>query len=429
MAKRRALNPVGRFWQLLLALSLPAMLAKSVHGQEALRQSMAGEAAADAQHKAATTVGYYNLKMGDLTLRAISGMGVQYNDNVRLQGGGTGGGSQDDVIFVPSISTQLHYPVTQFNSLDLNITAGYSQYLQHPELSQFYINPGSGLIFNIFIGDVVLNLHDSVTVSQSGYQNPTANGNGDNSSLENTVGVGMTWDMNKLVVSAGYNHGNYVSLGSTVSTPDASTENIFLNAGANVQGGLMLGLEAGGTAATYSQSTVTTPPDIQQWSAGAFSRWKISDYMDAQMHAGFTQVLPQGSTSTNFNLGSSSGAYFSVGLSHRVNPWFNYTLSAERSQNLQSYGQAYATYSVRWSPNYTLFRKYGVSTPVWWTKGTQFFNQANSYEQYGVALNIQRQITDNLSGGFSYQFINETSDQATLNYIVNIISLTLTYRF
>lgn len=421
-----AFNTSCRFWQLMLALSLPAIWAERVCGQEALRQSMAGEAAAEAQHKAATTIGYYNMKLGDLTLRAFSGMGVQYNDNVRLQ---SSGHQQGDVIFVPSVSTQLHYPVTQFNSLDLSITAGYSTYLQHPELSQFYVNPGSGLIFNIYIGDVVLNLHDSVTVSQSGYQNPTANGNGDNSSLDNSIGTGMTWDMNKLVFSAGYNHGNYISLGSRVSVPDASTENVYLNGGANVQGGLVLGLEAGGTSASYSRSVAASSPDLQQWSAGAFSRWQISDYINAQIHAGFTQVMPQGTISTNLSVGSSSGLYFNVSLSHRVNQWFNYTLSAERSQNLQSYGQAYATYTVRWSPNCTLLRKYAVSTPVWWTKGTQFFNQANSYEQYGAALNVERQITENLAGAFSYQFINETSDQASLNYVVDIISLTLTYHF
>jgi hypothetical protein len=414
----------------MLALSVPVVLSGTACGQEALRQSQTGAAAAAGQQSANATVGYYNLKMGDLTLRVLSGASVQYNDNVRLRSGAAGGGgAPDDFIFVPSVSTQLHYPVTQHNSLDLSITAGYTTYLQHSELNQFYVNPGSGLTFNIFIGDLVINLHDRVSVSQSGYQNPTANGNGNNSSLENNAGVTASWNLNKLDLAAGYNHGNYISLGSGLVTPDASTDNIFLNAGATVRPELVLGAEVGATSASYNRANTYGTPNLQQWSAGMFSRWKITDYMNAQAHVGYSQTIPEGNTSTNLNVGSGGGMYFGVTFAHRVNQVFSYTLAAERSQNLQSYGQAYETYSVRWSPSYQLFRKFSVSTPVWWTKGTQFYNQANSYEQYGLGLNVERQLTEKLAGAFTYQFINETSDEASLNYVVNIISLTLTYRF
>lgn len=410
----------------LVAFSLPAYWVNDARGQEAIRQSLAGAAAAEAQKASQGSIGYYNMRMGDLTLRCIGGLEVQYNDNIRLHGSQ----SEDDFIVSPNLNTQWHYPVTEFNSLDLSISAGYSVYLKNPDLSRFFVNPGSGLLFNVYIGDLLLNLHDRVTVTGNSYQNPTVNGNGNNSSLENSVGLSATWDLNKLIVGVGYDHGNYISLGSGLSLPDSSSENIFLNAGLKLQSELTVGVEAGGSSVTYERSVIATAnPDIKQWSAGGFSRWQVSEYLSLELHAGFSQLLPENTASTNLNLGSGGGAYFGLSVAHRVNKFLSYSLAAERSQNLQSYGQPTTTYTVRWSPNWNLFQKYSVSTPLWWTQGENFYQQTSAYQQYGIGLNVSRQITEKLSGGFGYQFVYETADEQSLNYTVNIISLTLSYRF
>jgi outer membrane protein assembly factor BamA len=125
--------------------------------------------------------------------------------------------------------------------------------------------------------------------------------------------------------------------------------------------------------------------------------------------------------------------YFGTSLSHRVNRWLDYTLSADRSQNLQSYGQPYTTYNVRWSPSWNVIRKISLSTPVWWQHGKQYYYATgagdSAYDQYGVGLNLGRQLTQKLSSALAYQYVQETSDSGGQNYTVNTISLNFTYQF
>lgn len=412
---------------LTLVFGLLALGLKTSSGQEATRLSMAGAAAAEAQHQAATTIGYYNLRLGDLSLRFSSGAGVQYNDNIHLASSHPEG----DVILTPNLNMEIHFPVTQNNSLNLSIGAGYSVYVSHSDMNQFFITPGSGLFYNIFIGDFVINLHERVSVTENGYQNPTANGGGNNASLNNTVGVSVTWDLNQVVLTAGYDHGNYISLGSGLTAPDSASDNLSLSAGVHVRPELTVGVEAGGSSVTYSQSggTSTSYPDTRQWSVGGFGQWQVSQYISTELHAGYSELLPGNNTSTNLSNDTSGGVYFGFSLSHRVNEWLNYSFSADRSQDLQNYGQPYTTDTVRLSPNWNFIRDYTFSTPFWWTHGTQYYFQANTYDQYGGGLNVGRQITQKLSSAFSYLYIQETSDQAGLNYTVNIISLNFTYQF
>ncbi len=129
----------------------------------------------------------------------------------------------------------------------------------------------------------------------------------------------------------------------------------------------------------------------------------------------------------------SSGFYLSVSLSHRVNQHVNYTLSAGRSTDLSAYGQAQSYYFVDVEPNWNFFRKYSVSTPISWRKGTQVYNSTGNnqldYEQIQLGLTVNRSLTKKLSVGISYQFVEETASQLSLNYTANIVSLNFTYQF
>ncbi len=84
--------------------------------QDAIRMSLASEEAARARHDAAATLGYYNLKLGPTGLRFGTSLGVEYNDNVVLNQTRPDG----DFIFRPQFNTQLLWPITDKNSLNLS---------------------------------------------------------------------------------------------------------------------------------------------------------------------------------------------------------------------------------------------------------------------------------------------------------------------
>ena len=417
---------------MLLLASLLLVAVKNVSAQEALRISQAGDLAAETQQRANSTIGYYNLLLGSTAFRFSSGLGLEFNDNVRLQPHG-----ESDLILRPSLNTQIHWPITLKNSLDISLGAGYSQYLQNQDLSQFFITPGSGFSFDVYAGDFKINLHDRITITQYAYQNPgVSGGNQTRVNLENTVGSSALWDLDQMVVNFGYDHVNYASLSQAQGTqPNSASENIFVNSGIRVRPELLIGLEAGGTMINYSQpnSTNTLPtPNAVQWSTGAFGSAKISDYMDVRLDAGYTDYIPD-QTGTNQVTQNGSGLYFSFTLTHRVNQYVNYNLAAGRSTDLSAYGQAQNYTFVSVSPNWNLFEKFTVSTPVAWRQGTRVNNNTTGssadYQQFQLGLTVGRGLTEKLSASVSYQFVRETSGEASLNYTVDIVSLNLNYKF
>ena len=419
------------FFALTAGICLLASM-KNAQGQEALRISMAGDIAASARQQNLSSIGYYNILMGSTSLRFSSGLGLEFNDNVRLQQNG-----ESDFIFRPSVAAEVHWPVTLKNSLDVSISAGYSAYLQHQDLSQFFINPGSGLSFDVYAGDFKINLHDRITITENAYENTGAGGNNQNLvSLQNTMGANALWDLDKVISNFGYDHVNYISLSQSQSgQPDTTSENLFANSGIRIRPELLVGVEAGGSVIQYSQSGATNSfaiSDAIQWNAGFYASSQISDYISARADAGYTVFTPD-STSTNLVTRDNSGFYVSVSLSHRVNKHVNYTLSIGRSTDLSAYGQAQSYYFVALEPNWNFLKKYAVSTPISWRKGTQLYNSANSsqidYDQFQIGLNVSRQLTKKLSIGLSYKFVEETSNGASYNYTDNIVSLNLTYQF
>jgi len=407
-------------------------LAQVVSGQEALRLSLAGDVAAARQKQANATIGYYNLLLGPTSWRFSSGLGMEFNDNVRLQQHG-----ESDVILRPNLNTQLHWPVTEKNSLDLSLGLGYSEYLQHADLSQFFITPGSGVSFDVYAGDFKFNVHDRINITENSYENSGAANNRNLVTLQNTAGVGALWDLNKMIVNAGYDHADYSSLSDNQqSQPNSSSENLFINSGVRVRPELLIGLEAGGTVINYDQKTQTNTlqiPNATQWNAGGFASVQVSDYISVRLDGGYTVYTPD-SSSTNLVAQNATGLYFTFSLAHRVNRFLNYTLTAGRSTDLSLFGQVQTYYFVRVNPNWTILNKYTLSTPLWWQEGTSVYGTAgghnnNDYDQFGAGITLGRSLSKKLSGSIGYQFVKETSSQAGLNYIVNIVSLNFAYQF
>ena len=409
----------------LIAATL-AFFAASAPAQEALRQSMAGEAAEEASRQAASSVGYYNLMLGPVAWRFSSGLEADYNDNVNLRPNNPDG----DFIFRPSVNAQMVWPVTQNNSLNFELGAGYSFYVQHQELDQLYINPGSQLSFDIYIKDLKINLHDRLSVTENGYENPGLTNGASIVRLENTAGVSGLWDLNEAEVDFGYDHVNYLSLvGNQV--PDGSSENLFASAGFRVRPEFLAGFEVGGGLFNSDPSASTPFPNASQWNVGLFCRAQISEYLNAEFHAGYTVYSPQ-ATAVFTNASPVTGLYFELSLTHRLNQFVTYTLAAGRSTDYSNYGVPDEYYFVRFEPDWNIFRKFTLTTPVTWEHGTQLNGVSNSnltFDQINAEISLGCNLTQKLSATLSEQIVHESANQINSVYTVNIVSLNFSYQF
>lgn len=400
---------------LIFSLSfLPATLS-----QEAIRASMAGEAAAAAKRQAATTVGYYNLKIEDLRARFSAGLGIEASDNVNY----SDQNAQSDVIVRPQIDGRFIYPITEHNALSLNLGAGYSAYVDHDNLSRFFITPGSETSFDIFVGDCLINLHDRFSIVQETYQNPATANSGDISTLDNASGISTTWDLNDLLLVGGYDFVLRRSTTSGFQEQNADTHALYLSGGFRLDSASLLRLDLG-----TSFISRETRSDGQQYHAGLSYQTKLSDYISVQAAAGYLLYqLDQPALAGGKD--QVTGAYGSLGLTHRVNRIVSYTVDAGRDIQIGLFSDILDLYYARLQSNWNLVQKFSLSTRLSYEWGEETGGANDQLTRYGGGISIGRNITEKLRGSLGYDIMVRDSELAGRSYVQNRVLLQLNYAF
>src|ERR1035438_5366412 len=403
----------------------------AARGQEAVRMSIASEQAAEAQRKAATSIGYYNLQLGPTAWNFGAGLGMEYESNVYL----TADNPQGDIIFSPQINTRMVWPVSDQNSLNLALGGGYSAYVKNPKLDRIFITPNSVLSFDLYAGDFKIDLHDRFSILENTYQDPTVVGSGNYSQLQNALGVATVWDLNKGIVNFGYDHVNYDSLNSGNSQSSGGqlsgySEVFSTSAGYALKPGMLLGLELGGSLITYTMAPTTNTPysNAKQWNVGGFYDAPLSQYIHVTVHAGYTDYSPESSGAATTS-GDFTGMYGQLDIAHRVNQYVAYTLSAGRSLSVVYYGGTLDRYFAHWQANWQILQKVTLGTSFSYEQGTELYFGGETYSQSGPVISLSRAITAKLTSSLGYQYYWRGSNLAGRNYTLQIVSLNLNYAF
>ena len=390
--------------------------------------SLAGAEAAEARKKAATTAGYYNLRLGPTAWNFNAGLGFELNDNIQLESVAP----KADLIVRPELNARMLLPLTDRNSLNLAFGAGYSAYVRYPQYDRFFLTPGSEISFDMYAGDFWFNFHDRASVTENAYQDPTVVGSANYSQFENALGVNATWDLNRVVTRAGYDHVNYITVQGSQSAgapPDGYSEVFSGSSGYRLTSGILAGAELGGSLIHYSSSTANqTFTDATEWNAGGFCEAQFSQYMAARVSAGYTEFLPEAS-GTNQSLQTLGGVYVQLSLNHRLNRLLNYSISGGRTLNTTFYGGTVVMVDARCALNWNILRNTTVTTSFDYEHGTQFYGTTEIFDRYGPSISLARRITAKLSATLSYQYYWRASDLPDRDYSNNILQLALTYRF
>ena len=133
----------------------------------------------------------------------------EYNDNIRY----SENNEQDDFIISPALSLDAIWPVTQLNTLRLDLGISYAFYLDHPhdDTNGILIAPKSQIAFDIFVGDFRINIHDRMQLQQDPIAEGALSNVANYGRFENTAGVSVLWDLNKILLQVGYDHYNFIS--------------------------------------------------------------------------------------------------------------------------------------------------------------------------------------------------------------------------
>ena len=312
------------------------------------------------------------------------------------------------------------------NTLAFNFGIGYIKYLDHPQLDQLIIAPSSALSFDFHVADLAINLHERISQSQNSTTDPTVSGSGDFSAIENTVGLGLNWDLNKVAVSFGYDHYNFIATSSTFSnTLDRSSELLHLRGAVMVNEGLSTGLELGGGSTSYD---VKTHNDSTYYSAGVFVAAQITTVISLHASGGYVHY-DFDQSGTLINSGAANGYYGDITADHQLNQAMSHSLSFGRETRAGTSTDLFTQNYVRYRNNWNCIRDIVLRSTFFYEWGSAPGVGGESFSHYGGGLAASYLITKHLTGTLGYQIVVKDSNLPLRDYLQNRVNLDLNYSF
>src|SRR4030095_10435584 len=157
---------------------------------------------------------------------------------------------------------------------------------------------------------------------------PTVSGVGYLSRFENTLGVGVTWDLNKVILQAGYDHFTYLTTQQEFSYQTHSSELVDASAALVVNPFTLAGIEIGAGTTDYDENILN---DNKHVSVGAFLSLRVSEYSSLRASFGYVNYTFESLSGTNQSLAPVDGFYGDLSWRQRVNATLSHSLSVGHS--------------------------------------------------------------------------------------------------
>ena len=424
------------------ALLLPLFLASpAVQAQDAIRPSLAGEAASEARRQTLDRIPY-NLLVGPIRFRFSATAGLEYSDNVNYAEVNT----QEDLIFRPQVNFNALWPITQLNTLRLDLGIGYAAYLNNSQYNtnSLLLAPNSQLSFDIFVSDFRINFHDRFSLEQDPIGEPGLSNVADYGRFQNTAGVSVLWDLNKAVVTFGYDHYTFLATTSDFEYLDRNAEIFTGSVSITATATTGVGVEGSFIFNRYDQDLLN---DSDTYSLGAFVETQLTNNVKLRLAGGYQAIsfdgdtvvlgpfppgfLPGGQTFTTFNdSGDLSDYYVNLLISHRINAAITQRLSFGHESQLGVNSNYIKLNYVRHTATWNVINRTLLSTEVFYEDAEDSGGFIDEHlQRYGGALSLGYQLTRHVTLGARYQYTQKDSDVPLRDYKQNRVSLDGTYSF
>ncbi len=404
----------------VLGLFLAPALITDGLAQEAFRASLAGQAAAEARQLALANQ-RFNLRLGPASVRFRSGLSTELTDNVRY----SENDRQADLIIRPQASADGVWLVTDKNVLTLSLGVGYGKYLNATEYDGLFIAPGSDLAFDIYIKDVKLTLYNRFSFSQDVTGDPTVSGIGGLDRFANAAGLNMAWDLNKLIIGAGYEYDLFHPTEELYANQRRSSHLFNTSAALLLGTTARAGLQAGGGLTEYDLDLYSNNQHI---SVGPFFSVQPSEYLNVRLAGGYVLYFfdPSQSVTNTENL---DAFYADLSLNHRLSAFLTHSLSVGHQLRAGYFSDSQKLLYARHTANWRLFLKTTLQTSLSYERVEQTRDFGETANRYGVGIGLVRPLTQRLSGSLRYQYYLKDSDLENRSYTQNRLVLDLRYTF
>jgi hypothetical protein len=412
------------------SMPLSALLAASARGQVGLADEMTNESI-DKERTAQAQSSNYSYKSGNFRMLLSPAMSVQWNDNVNL----TGTGKESDFILFPTLGVLMTYPLSDRNLLQLNVTGGYSRYVDHPNLSSWFLSTDSGISLDFYIKDILFNVHDQFSYVQNSSQNAQVAGTGTYGTFQNTAGASGNWSLKYVDLTLGYDRGNTLATSAAFDQTDNASNTGYTRVGYKWNPKLTTGVEGTIAGTTYKQNLLN---DNTSYSAGLYGTWNPDSAVQTTLRGGYTLIQFQ-QTSQQLQTSDLSSWYVDLGISHQITTAIKYNIDVGHNIGLGLQSDAteysYANVGLTWDfiKNFSLQPTFGfqhgtsgIGSTLVATPGSPLLPE-ETYNWYSAGLAFNYELTKRFTLTWNYQFTGRSSSLPDRTYNQNIIGLQISY--
>jgi hypothetical protein len=415
----RSLKRAALPWFLAL-LCVPSV----TWSQDAVRPSLAGEAASEARRQDVDRIPY-NLEAGPIKFRFSATFGVEYNDNINL----ADTNKKDDVILRPQVNLAALWPITQLNTLRLDLGLSYAIYLQHSNANTngVLISPGTELAFDIFVGDFRINIHDRPSLQQDPITEGQISNTFDYGRFENTGGISVLWDLNKILLTLGYDHYTYVSTTSAFDYLNRNAEELSGTISLAATSTTNVGVEAYSVYNYYGQHVLNDSVDA---SVGGFLETQLSTHLKVRVAGGYQWINFDNGGTINDSNNKLSDYYANILVTHQINASVRQSVAAGHENQLGINSNYITLNYVRHTISWNIIRNTLLSTEFFFEDADESGSSVSEhFNRYGGAVTVGYQLTPHVTLGARYQYTQKDSNVDSNDYKQNRVSVDGTYSF
>jgi len=399
-------------------------------GQPELRESVAGEEAA-LELKRALTNEVYNIHYGRIGFQTEARLGAAYTDNVFL----SAVNKKEDFIINPEATLSALVPVSELNALKLSLGLGYEWFANNHDLNSDapLISPGSELAFNIFVGDFRIKLHDKFsyqqtlvfndqTSDQTRVYNFTDVGRFDR--LDNFAGLLVDWDLNKVILTAGYDHENFISMSDQFKYLNRASEWFTFKFNYLLGPQTKIGLETQASLHNYEEETILN----DNW------RERVGPFAEMRLPKGLVLKIGGGYDGAQFDNTASANSAYNTGYGYATIRqelrYFTHSLAVGREteigDNANNLRVTYARYSIVSDVIKNLDLEGSFSANFCKEFGGDF---EEDFVQYVPGIRVGYQFHKYWRANVGYELFLKDSETPQRSFHRDLVSLDVTFKF
>jgi hypothetical protein len=388
-----------------------------------------------------------NFAIGPVRFAMAAGLGVEFNDNITY----AETGRQSDVILTPVFNIDAMLPLSEMNTLRFSVGLSYNKYLDHSQYDTHgvLISPNSALELNVMLGQVKLVFRDRFSYQEDPYDIPELSGVARYDRYENQAGLEATYDLNSGAgFSAGYDHYNLWTKGSTFSDEDRAVDTLFVKPFYHVTEKLKVGINASYSFINFESSDRA---DGHSLLVGPYLEYQINENTNAYLEVGYQslqydgsftptnlidqlsltsaekrQLLAAGSTSDDEG---SDSYYIRAEIDNKPFSTFQHRLSFSKTAEIGFFDDFYNLYHVEYDAEFTGINHVSIGPSIFYEYYDSSGGLSEKANRVGATIGIRYYMNNSLTLGLDYRYLWKDSNLPGADYYQNLVFLSAYYKF